>query len=126
MEKEYLDFNLNEKTFFDKLIKSKLLFHIVILLKIKLINWIKQIKISGKKQKVILCREYRDFFAKIIDYNINKYIFLLINVTAYNAVRFIKNTLNSIINQTLFKNHNNYEIILEINEVMKYLNISIL
>ena len=34
---------------------------------------------SGEKQKVILCREFRDFFAKIIDYNRNKYSFFLVN-----------------------------------------------
>ena len=42
-------------------------------------TFIIQIKMSGKKQKVQLCEEYRDFFAKIVDYNRNKYSFSLVN-----------------------------------------------
>ena len=38
-------------------------------------TFIIQIKMSGEKQKVRLCKEYRDFFAKIEDYNRNKYSF---------------------------------------------------
>ena len=34
---------------------------------------------SGEKQKVTLCREYRDFYVKIIDLNRNKYSFFLVN-----------------------------------------------
>ena len=45
-------------------------------------------------------------------------------VTAFKSVKFIKNTLNSIANQTWFKNNNNYEIILGIdgcNETLQYI-----
>lgn len=35
-------------------------------------------------------------------------------ITAFNQLKIIKNILNSIINQTWFKNNNNYEIILGI------------
>ena len=79
MEAEYLDFNLNEKTFFDKLTKSETFIPHCDLIKNQINNLIIQIKMSGEKQKVILCREFRDFFAKIIDYNRNKYSFFLVN-----------------------------------------------
>jgi len=45
-------------------------------------------------------------------------------ITAFKSVKFIKNTLNSITNQTWFKTNNNYEIILGIdgcNETLKYI-----
>jgi len=45
-------------------------------------------------------------------------------ITAFKSVKFIKNTLNSIINQTWFKTNNNYEIILGIdgcNETLQYI-----
>ena len=45
-------------------------------------------------------------------------------ITAFKSVKFIKDTLNSIANQTWFKNHNNYEIILGIdgcNETLNYI-----
>ena len=35
---------------------------------------------GGEKQKVTLCREYRDFYVKIIDLNRNKYSYFLVNV----------------------------------------------
>ena len=44
-------------------------------------------------------------------------------ITAFKSVKFIEKTLNSIINQTWFINHNNYEIILGIdgcNETLQY------
>ena len=79
MEAEYLDFNLNEKTFVDKLTKSETFIPHCDLIKNQINNLIIQIKMSGEKQKVVLCREFRDFFAKIIDYNRNKYSFFLVN-----------------------------------------------
>jgi hypothetical protein len=79
MEAEYLDFNLNEKTFFDKLTKTETFIPHCDLIKNQINNLIIQIKMSGEKQKVILCKEFRDFFAKIIDYNRNKYSFFLVN-----------------------------------------------
>ena len=45
-------------------------------------------------------------------------------VTAFKSVKFIKKTLNSITNQTWFKNNKNYEIILGIdgcNETLQYI-----
>jgi glycosyltransferase involved in cell wall biosynthesis len=45
-------------------------------------------------------------------------------ITTFKYVKFIKQTLNSINNQTWFKNHNNYEIILGIdgcNETLQYI-----
>jgi len=45
-------------------------------------------------------------------------------ITAFKSVKFIKKTLNSINNQTWFKYHNNYEIILGIdgcNETLQYI-----
>ena len=45
-------------------------------------------------------------------------------ITAFKSVKFIKKTLNSIINQTWFKKNNNYEIILGIdgcNETLQYI-----
>ena len=34
---------------------------------------------SNEEQKVILCKEYREFFTKVIDCTRNKYSFFLIN-----------------------------------------------
>ena len=45
-------------------------------------------------------------------------------ITAFKSKKYIKNTLDPIANQTWFKNHNNYEIILgidECNETLKYI-----
>ena len=45
-------------------------------------------------------------------------------ITAFKSVKFIKNTLDSVVNQTWFKNNNNYEIILGIdgcNETLQYI-----
>ncbi len=80
MEQEYKDVDLNEKTFFDKVrpVSETFVPHID-LIKNQINNFIIQIKMSGEKQKVILCKEYRDFFAKILDYNRNKYSFYIVN-----------------------------------------------
>ena len=68
--------NINVKTFFDQLKSGSDTFvpHIY-LIRNQINIFIIQIKMSGKKQKVRLCKEYRDFFAKIVDYNRNKYSF---------------------------------------------------
>ena len=80
LEHEYLDVDLNEKTFFDQLKTGSDTFvpHID-LIKNQINNFIIQIKMSGEQQKVRLCKEYRDFFSKIVDYNRNKYSFFLVN-----------------------------------------------
>ena len=80
LEHEYLDVDLNEKTFFDQLKSGSDTFvpHID-LIKNQINNFIIQIKMSGEEQKVKLCKEYRDFFSKIVDYNRNKYSFFLVN-----------------------------------------------
>ena len=81
MESDFKDVDLNEKTFFDKL-KAKSgdtsVPHIN-LIKNQINNFIITIKMSGERQKVSLCREYRDFFVKIIDLNRNKYSYFLVN-----------------------------------------------
>ena len=80
LENEYQDVDLNEKTFFDQLKSGSDTFvpHIN-LIRNQINNFIIQIKMSGEEQKVRLCKEYRDFFAKIVDYNRNKYSFFLVN-----------------------------------------------
>ena len=80
MEKDFKDVDLNEKTFFDKIEGSNdtSVPHIN-LIKNQINNFIITIKMSGEKQKVSLCREYRDFYVKIIDINRNKYSFFLVN-----------------------------------------------
>lgn len=80
LEHEYLDVDLNEKTFFDQLKSGTDTFvpHID-LIKNQINNFIIQIKMSNEEQKVKLCKEYRDFYSKIVDYNRNKYSFFLVN-----------------------------------------------
>ena len=80
MESDFKDVDLNEKTFFDKLnSQSETSVPHINLIKNQINNFIITIKMSGEKQKVSLCREYRDFFVKIIDLNRNKYSFFLVN-----------------------------------------------
>ena len=80
MESDFKDVDLNEKTFFDKLnTQSETSVPHINLIKNQINNFIITIKMSGEKQKVTLCREYRDFYVKIIDLNRNKYSFYLVN-----------------------------------------------
>ena len=80
MESDFKDADLNEKTFFDKLnSESQTSVPHINLIKNQINNFIITIKMSGEKQKVTLCREYRDFYVKIIDLNMNKYSFFLVN-----------------------------------------------
>ena len=80
MESDFKDVDLNEKTFFDKLnSESQTSVPHINLIKNQINNFIITIKMSGEKQKVTLCREYRDFYVKIIDLNMNKYSFFLVN-----------------------------------------------
>ena len=80
MESDFKDVDLNEKTFFDKLnTGSETSVPHINLIKNQINNFIITIKMSGEKQKVSLCREYRDFYVKIIDLNRNKYSFFLVN-----------------------------------------------
>ena len=80
MEQDFKDVDLNEKTFFDKLNKdNKSSVPHINLIKNQINNFIITIKMSGEKQKVTLCREYRDFYVKIIDLNRNKYSYFLVN-----------------------------------------------
>ena len=80
MESDFKDVDLNEKTFFDKLTTgSETSVPHINLIKNQINNFIITIKMSGEKQKVSLCREYRDFYVKIIDLNRNKYSFFLVN-----------------------------------------------
>ena len=80
MESDFKDVDLNEKTFFDKLnTGSETSVPHINLIKNQINNFIITIKMSGEKQKVSLCREYRDFYVKIIDLNRNKYCFFLVN-----------------------------------------------
>ena len=80
MELDFKDVDLNEKTFFDKLnSESQTSVPHINLIKNQINNFIITIKMSGEKQKVSLCREYRDFYVKIIDLNMNKYSFFLVN-----------------------------------------------
>jgi hypothetical protein len=80
MENDFKDVDLNEKTFFDKLnIGSETFVPHINLIKNQINNFIITIKMSGEKQKVTLCREYRDFYVKIIDLNRNKYSYFLVN-----------------------------------------------
>ena len=80
METDFKDVDLNEKTFFDKLnSESETSVPHINLIKNQINNFIITIKMSGEKQKVSLCREYRDFYVKIIDLNRNKYSFFLVN-----------------------------------------------
>ena len=80
MESDFKDVDLNEKTFFDKLnSESQTSVPHINLIKNQINNFIITIKMSGEKQKVSLCREYRDFYVKIIDLNMNKYSFFLVN-----------------------------------------------
>ena len=80
MESDFKDVDLNEKTFFDKLnTDSGTSVPHINLIKNQINNFIITIKMSGEKQKVTLCREYRDFYVKIIDLNRNKYSFFLVN-----------------------------------------------
>ena len=68
MESDFKDVDLNEKTFFDKLnSESQTSVPHINLIKNQINNFIITIKMSGEKQKVSLCREYRDFYVKIID-----------------------------------------------------------
>lgn len=80
LENEYLDVDLNEKTFFDQMKKGKCTYvpHID-LIKNQINNFIIQIKMSNEEQKVVLCREYRSFFTKVVDCGNNKYSFFLVN-----------------------------------------------
>jgi hypothetical protein len=84
MENEYLDVDLNEKTFFDTVRSAKQTFipHID-LVRNQINNLIIQIKMSNEEQKVVLCREYRNFYMKVINYSRNKYSFFLINPLNY-------------------------------------------
>ena len=62
MESDFKDVDLNEKTFFDKLnSESETSVPHINLIKNQINNFIITIKMSGEKQKVTLCREYRDF-----------------------------------------------------------------
>jgi hypothetical protein len=80
MESDFKDVDLNEKTFFDKLnSESETSVPHINLIKNQINNFIITIKMSGEKQKVTLCREYRDFYVKIFDLNRNKYSFFLVN-----------------------------------------------
>ena len=80
MENDFKDVDLNEKTFFDKLnTGSETSVPHINLIKNQINNFIITIKMSGEKQKVTLCREYRDFYVKIIDLNRNKYSYFLVN-----------------------------------------------
>lgn len=80
LENEYLEVDLNEKTFFDQMKKGKNTYvpHID-LIKNQINSFIIQIKMSNEEQKVILCKEYREFFTKVVDCTRNKYSFFLIN-----------------------------------------------
>ena len=80
MESDFKDVDLNEKTFVDKFNRGSETFvpHIN-LIKNQINNFIITIKMSGEKQKVTLCKEYRDFYVKIIDLNRNKYSYFLVN-----------------------------------------------
>ncbi len=80
MEQDFKDVDLNEKTFFDKLnTENKSSVPHINLIKNQINNFIITIKMSGEIQKVSLCREYRDFYVKIIDLNRNKYAYFLVN-----------------------------------------------
>lgn len=80
MESDFKDVDLNEKTFFDKLkTGTETSVPHINLIKNQINNFIITIKMSGERQKVSLCREYRDFYVKIIDLNRNKYSYFLVN-----------------------------------------------